>query len=170
LEETKKSGAAAEDVWQHAFFVYTARLQEGGRIVSMTAFSNLMFRAVHWAARRGLREEGSFSSDAKKLEDRRIGVRGATYAHGYLWRPGYIFVARNYSPRGVRAKSISLVTMARRGHLWKSEHAPSARTYRVFRNSASRGKNNTWWFAPRSDFWRSARWVNVHAVRRDGNR
>jgi Holliday junction resolvase-like predicted endonuclease len=31
-------------------------------------------------------------------------------------------------------------------------------------------ENNMWWFAPRSDFWRSARWVNVHAVRRDGNR
>jgi hypothetical protein len=32
----------------------------------MPLFSQLMFRAVHWAERRGLREAESFSSDAKK--------------------------------------------------------------------------------------------------------
>jgi hypothetical protein len=34
----------------------------------MPIFSQLMFRAVHWAARRGLRGEESFSNDAKKQE------------------------------------------------------------------------------------------------------
>jgi hypothetical protein len=33
----------------------------------MPIFSQLMFQAVHWTARRGLREEESFSNEAKKL-------------------------------------------------------------------------------------------------------
>jgi putative endonuclease len=70
----------------------------------MPIFSNLMFQAVHWAARRGLREEDSFSSDAKKLEARRTGIRGETYAYWYLRRHGYIFVARNYTSRGVKGE------------------------------------------------------------------
>jgi putative endonuclease len=72
----------------------------------MPIFSHLMFQAVQWAARRGLREEESFSSDggAKKLEARRTGVRGETYAYWYLRRQGYIFVARNYTPRGVKGE------------------------------------------------------------------
>jgi putative endonuclease len=70
----------------------------------MPVFSNLMFRAVRWAARHGLREEGSFSSEAKKLEARRTGVHGETYADWYLWRQGYIFVARNYTPRGIKGE------------------------------------------------------------------
>lgn len=70
----------------------------------MPIFSQLMFRAVHWAARRGLREEESFSSDEKKLEARRTGVRGETYAYWYLRRLGYVFVARNYTPRGIKGE------------------------------------------------------------------
>ncbi len=70
----------------------------------MPIFSQLMFRAVHWAARHGLREEESFSSDAKKQEARRTGVRGETYAYWYLRRKGYIFVARNYTPRGIKGE------------------------------------------------------------------
>jgi putative endonuclease len=71
---------------------------------TMPIFSQLMFRAVHWAARRGLREEERFSSEAKKLEARRTGVRGETYAYWYLRRKGYIFVARNYIPRGIKGE------------------------------------------------------------------
>ena len=63
-----------------------------------------MFRAVHWAARRGLREAESFSSDAQKQEARRTGVRGETYAYWYLRRQRYIFVARNYTPRGIKGE------------------------------------------------------------------
>ena len=69
----------------------------------MPIFSNLMFQAVHWAARRGLREEENFSGDAKKLEARSAGIRGETYAYWYL-RRGYIFVARNYTPRGIKGE------------------------------------------------------------------
>ncbi len=72
---------------------------------SMPIFSSLMFRAVRWAARRGLREEEEgLSSDAKKLEARRTGVRGETYAYWYLRRNGYVFVARNYTPRGIKGE------------------------------------------------------------------
>jgi len=75
---------------------------------TMAIFSKLMFRAVHWAARRGLRAEENFSSDAKKLEARRTRVRGETYAYWYLRRQGYIFVARSYTPRGIKGE-INLV-------------------------------------------------------------
>ena len=70
----------------------------------MPIFSQLMFRAVLWAARRGLRQEGNFSSDAKKQEARRTGVRGETYAYWYLRRQGYIFVPRNYTSRGIKCE------------------------------------------------------------------
>jgi putative endonuclease len=71
---------------------------------TMPIFSQLMFRAVHWAARRGLREDENFSSEAKKLEARRTGIRGETYAYWYLRRQGYIFVARNYTPGGIKGE------------------------------------------------------------------
>jgi putative endonuclease len=70
----------------------------------MPIFSHLIFQAVRWAARRGLREEENFSLGAKKLEARRAGVRGETYAYWYLRRHGYVFVARNYTPRGVKGE------------------------------------------------------------------
>jgi putative endonuclease len=70
----------------------------------MPIFSRFMFQAVHWAARRGLREEESSSPEAKKNEARRTGVRGETYAYWYLRRHGYVFVARNYMPRGAKGE------------------------------------------------------------------
>jgi putative endonuclease len=77
----------------------------------MPIFSRLMFQAVRWAARRGLREEESFSNEAKseartakKLEARSTGVRGETYAYWYLRRHGYVFVAKNYTPRGIKGE------------------------------------------------------------------
>jgi putative endonuclease len=78
----------------------------------MPIFSRLIFRVVRWAARRGLREEESFASDgsrpearsAKKLEARGTGVRGETYAYWYLRRYGYVFVAKNYMPRGIKGE------------------------------------------------------------------
>jgi len=78
----------------------------------MPIFSRLMFRAVRWAARRGLREEEHFATDAsraetqsaKKLEARSTGVRGETYAYWYLRRYGYVFVAKNYTPRGIKGE------------------------------------------------------------------
>jgi putative endonuclease len=38
------------------------------------------------------------------LEARRTGVRGETYAYWYLRSRGYVFVARNYKPRGVKGE------------------------------------------------------------------
>src|SRR4029077_4909985 len=35
---------------------------------------------------------------------RRTGIRGETYAYWYLRRHGYVFVARNYTPRGVKGE------------------------------------------------------------------
>ncbi|PYU10070.1 MAG: hypothetical protein DMG37_21485 [Acidobacteria bacterium] len=60
----------------------------------MPIFSRLMFQAVRWAARRGLREEERFASavskaetrNARKLVARSTGVRGETYAYWYLRR------------------------------------------------------------------------------------
>jgi putative endonuclease len=96
--------AAEEEMWQpRDFCLYCAEVGDLG-VESMPIFSQLMFQAVHWAARRGLREEGDFSSDAKKLEARLTGVRGETYAYWYLRRNGYVFVARNYTPRGIKGE------------------------------------------------------------------
>jgi putative endonuclease len=39
------------------------------------------------------------SREAKKLESRQTGIRGETYAYWYLRRHGYVFVARNFTPR-----------------------------------------------------------------------
>jgi len=41
----------------------------------------------------------------KKLEARSTGVRGEIYAYWYLRRPGYVFVAKSYMPRGVKGES-----------------------------------------------------------------
>jgi hypothetical protein len=72
--------AAKKNDGSRGIFVYTARKMWIAGEGSMPIFSSLMFRAVRWAARRGLRVEEDFSSDAKKLEARRTGVRGETYA------------------------------------------------------------------------------------------
>jgi putative endonuclease len=38
------------------------------------------------------------------MQARRTGVRGETYAYWYLRRHGYVFVARNYMPRGIKGE------------------------------------------------------------------
>ena len=70
-------------------------------------FTMMGYSATRWRARRGLRD-GDDAHDPEselKVEDRsvgsRTGVRGETYAYWYLRRHGYVFVARNYSPRGM---------------------------------------------------------------------
>lgn len=71
-------------------------------------FSRLIYYAVHWAARRGLREEGEVSTedagDAAKEAARKTGIRGETYAYWYLRRHGYIFIARNFTPRSSKGE------------------------------------------------------------------
>src|ERR1041384_5479762 len=78
----------------------------------MPIFSRVMFQAVRWAARRGLRGEESFASgvnipetrSTRKLEARSTGVRGETYAYWYLRRHDYVVVARNYTPCGIKGE------------------------------------------------------------------
>ena len=70
----------------------------------MPICSKSMFQAVRWAARRGLREEENVSNETKKQEARSTGVRGETYAYWYLRRNGYVFVAKNYMPSGIKGE------------------------------------------------------------------
>ena len=75
----------------------------------MPIASRVIFRFVHWGARRGLRDEDPFQAPRPSPElpteiSRRTGIRGETYAYWYLRRLGYIFVARNYHPRAVKGE------------------------------------------------------------------
>lgn len=73
----------------------------------MPIFSRCIFQMVRWAARKGLREEWDDSPSEKavrKHKARTAGIRGETYAYWYLRRHGYIFVARNYMPRGAKGE------------------------------------------------------------------
>ena len=81
----------------HGIFVYTSPK-------AMALFSQLVFQVVRWKARRGLREEEVLPRAGAKLIARQTGIRGETYAYWYLRRQGYVFVARNYSPRTVKGE------------------------------------------------------------------
>jgi putative endonuclease len=70
----------------------------------MPLFSHCVFQLVRWAARNGLRDDHADSLAQRKHTARRTGIRGETYAYWYLRRHGYIFVARNYTPRGVKGE------------------------------------------------------------------
>lgn len=70
----------------------------------MPIVSRMIFRAVRWAARKGLRDEGPPSPDSRKAVARQTGIRGETYAYWYLRRHGYVFVARNFTPRGSKGE------------------------------------------------------------------
>jgi len=39
-----------------------------------------------------------------KAESRQRGVRGEAFAYWYLRRQGYVFIARNYMPRGIKGE------------------------------------------------------------------
>jgi len=68
--------------------------------------SRLMFAYVNFAARKGLvdtdLEESTEASS--KLQARRTGMRGETYAYWYLRRHGYVLIARNYTLPGVKGE------------------------------------------------------------------
>jgi putative endonuclease len=69
----------------------------------MPIVSHLIYQAVPWAARRGLRDDAPVvSCDDKKQQARRTGVRGETFAYWYLRCHGYVFVAKNYTQRSGR--------------------------------------------------------------------
>ena len=79
----------------------------------MPIISRIIFGVVRWASRNGLREEpedalnespetgdaaAEIENDERKSA-RQAGVRGETYAYWYLRCAGYVFVARNFTPR-----------------------------------------------------------------------
>jgi len=74
----------------------------------MPLLSRAIFYAVHWAARKGLRDDWH-DADHRKHAARRAGIRGETYAYWYMRRQGYVFVARNYTPRGGGKGELDLV-------------------------------------------------------------
>ena len=69
----------------------------------MAIFSRLIFETVKWRARRGLNGGEESLGDEKEIARKR-GVRGETFAYWYLWRHRYVFVARNYVPRGAKGE------------------------------------------------------------------
>lgn len=70
----------------------------------MPLFSKMMFGAVRWAARRGLRGDAPLNEAESKHQARRTGVRGETYAYWLLRSWGYIFIARNYTVPGMKGE------------------------------------------------------------------
>ena len=74
----------------------------------MAILSRLIFYAVHWAARKGLRDEDGVAAETTvnptKQVARKTGIRGETYAYWYLRRHGYVFVARNFTPRSSKGE------------------------------------------------------------------
>jgi hypothetical protein len=62
--------------------------------------SRLVFEIVKRRAS-GLTRDAEQFADGK-AESRQRGVRGETFAYRYLRRQGYVFVARNYMPRGAK--------------------------------------------------------------------
>jgi putative endonuclease len=71
--------------------------------VKMAVVSRLIYEMVKWRARRGLTSDVETFADARK-EAKRRGVRGETFAYWYLRWQGYVFVARNYVPRGAKGE------------------------------------------------------------------
>ena len=84
----------------------------------MPIFSKVIFGVVRWTARKGLRgeneevcaEDADDIVDAEQLENamrtaaRQEGIRGETYAYWYLRCAGYVFIARNFSPRAAKGE------------------------------------------------------------------
>lgn len=70
----------------------------------MSLLSRCIFHMVRWAARKGLREDHDGGGERRRHESRRAGIRGETYAYWYLRQHGYIFVARNFMPRGAKGE------------------------------------------------------------------
>lgn len=75
----------------------------------MPIFSRLAYQFIRWKSRRGLRDESDAADSANRTRKQRTGVRGETYAYWYLRRLGYVFVARNYLPRGGAKGELDLI-------------------------------------------------------------
>ncbi|HWZ98540.1 MAG TPA: YraN family protein [Candidatus Dormibacteraeota bacterium] len=75
----------------------------------MPVFSALAYYVVRWKSRNGLRDESKVIDAANRTRKQRTGVRGETYAYWYLRKLGYVFVARNYTPRGGARGELDLI-------------------------------------------------------------
>ena len=75
----------------------------------MPIFSSLAYRVVRWKTRHGLQDENEEVDSASRTKKQRTGVRGETFAYWYLRNLGYIFIARNYVPRGGAKGELDLV-------------------------------------------------------------
>lgn len=64
--------------------------------------ARIIFALIRFAARNGLAQDASAAG--AKLQARRTGVRGETYAYWYLRRHGYVLVARNYTAPGIKGE------------------------------------------------------------------
>ena len=69
----------------------------------------LAYQWIRWKSRRGLRDESDAVDASKRTRKQRTGVRGETFAYWYLRRLGYVFVARNYMPRGGAKGEVDLI-------------------------------------------------------------
>jgi putative endonuclease len=69
----------------------------------MAIFSRLIFAAIQYRAKRGLSDVSEPCEDHKDAAQKR-GIRGETFAYWYLRRHGYVFVARNFVPRGAKGE------------------------------------------------------------------
>ena len=75
----------------------------------MPLFSALAYQVVLWRARNGLRDDSEQADSLNRTRKQRTGVRGETFAYWYLRKLGYVFVARNYTPRGGAKGELDLV-------------------------------------------------------------
>jgi putative endonuclease len=72
-------------------------------------FSTLAYQLIRWKSRRGLRDDTEAVDASKRTRKQRTGVRGETFAYWYLQKLGYVFVARNYTPRGGAKGEVDLI-------------------------------------------------------------
>ena len=71
----------------------------------MSVIARLIFGLVGFASRHGLAEAaGPLETKSARLQARRTGIRGETYAYWYLRRHGYVIVARNYTAPGIKGE------------------------------------------------------------------
>jgi putative endonuclease len=79
------------------------------RVISVPIFSSLAYQFVRWKSRHGLQDENEEVDSASRTRRQRTGVRGETFAYWYLRNIGYIFIARNYTPRGGAKGELDLI-------------------------------------------------------------
>ena|SRR5438552_2788408 len=70
----------------------------------MPIFSQLMFQALHWGCTARAARRGEFFWRCKEAGSPAHWIRGETHAYWSLRTQGDVFVARNYTPRGIKGE------------------------------------------------------------------